>query len=100
PPPPRSFFYCSGDQVYIKFYQWLGWLFFLYYTFFIFFLYNKRRILLFIMAVCAGGGGLGAGVRVWETGGAGGGFSSITTIGIMFGQNMHPDSDLVFSDLY
>jgi len=28
------------------------------------------------------------------------GFASITTIGIMFGQNMHPDSDLVFSDLY
>ncbi|MNF19073.1 hypothetical protein D3C80_2235760 [compost metagenome] len=28
------------------------------------------------------------------------GFASITTIGIMFGQNMHPDGDLVFSDLY
>jgi hypothetical protein len=28
------------------------------------------------------------------------GFASITTIGIMFGQNLHPDQDLVFSDLY
>ena len=28
------------------------------------------------------------------------GFASITTIGIMFGQNLHPDQDLIFSDLY
>ncbi len=28
------------------------------------------------------------------------GFASITTIGIMFGQNLHPYQDLVFSDLY
>ncbi len=32
--------------------------------------------------------------------GAGVGFASITTIGIMFGQNLHPYQDLVFSDLY
>ena len=32
--------------------------------------------------------------------GDGVGFASITTIGIMFGQNMHPNSDTVFSDLY
>ncbi len=32
--------------------------------------------------------------------GAGVGFASITTLGIMFGQNMHPNQDLVFSDLY
>ena len=42
----------------------------------------------------------GARLHVMEKVGAGVGFSSITTIGIMFGQNMHPDSDLVFSDLY
>ena len=38
--------------------------------------------------------------KVMEKVGAGVGFASITTIGIMFGQNLHPDQDLVFSDLY
>jgi hypothetical protein len=42
----------------------------------------------------------GARLHVMEKVGAGVGFASITTIGIMFGQNMHPDGDLVFSDLY
>jgi hypothetical protein len=39
-------------------------------------------------------------LHVMEKVGAGVGFASITTIGIMFGQNLHPDQDLVFSDLY
>ncbi|MGR7054216.1 DUF2955 domain-containing protein, partial [Klebsiella aerogenes] len=39
-------------------------------------------------------------LHVMEKVGAGVGFASITTIGIMFGQNLHPNQDLVFSDLY
>lgn len=39
-------------------------------------------------------------LHVMEKVGAGVGFASITTIGIMFGQNLHPDQDLIFSDLY
>jgi hypothetical protein len=39
-------------------------------------------------------------LHVMEKVGAGVGFASITTIGIMFGQNLQPDGDLVFSDLY
>ncbi len=39
-------------------------------------------------------------LHVMEKVGAGVDFASITTIGIMFGQNLHPYQDLVFSDLY
>ena len=56
--------------------------------------------MLLMMPLIGLGLAFGARLHVMEKVGAGVGFASITTIGIMFGQNMHPDSDLVFSDLY
>ncbi|MGS6560352.1 hypothetical protein ACVGXH_00555, partial [Enterobacter intestinihominis] len=79
------------------FYKRLG---FMYIVVVKFIVYYHSSILVFIMRMMGVGVALGARLQFMEKGGAGGGFSSITTIGIMFGQNMHPDSDLVFSDLY
>ena len=63
-------------------------------------LYDHSSHMLLMMPLIGLGLAFGARLHVMEKVGAGVGFSSITTIGIMFGQNMHPDSDLVFSDLY
>jgi sensor histidine kinase YesM len=63
-------------------------------------LYDHSSHMLLMMPLIALGLAFGARLHVMEKVGAGVGFASITTIGIMFGQNMHPDGDLVFSDLY
>lgn len=63
-------------------------------------LYDHSSHMLLMMPLIGLGLAFGARLHVMEKVGAGVGFSSITTIGIMFGQNMHPDTDLVFSDLY
>ncbi|MGS6215633.1 hypothetical protein ACVGV8_00155, partial [Enterobacter intestinihominis] len=93
-----------GTRYINRFFLWWGVYFFynrvIYIVLFVFFVYYHTRYLLVMFPLWGGGVVLGPGVQVRERGGAGGGFSSITTIGIMFGQNMHPDSDLVFSDLY
>jgi len=63
-------------------------------------LYDHSSHMLLMMPLIGLGLAFGARLHVMEKVGAGVGFASITTIGIMFGQNMHPDGDLVFSDLY
>ncbi|MGS6464874.1 DUF2955 domain-containing protein, partial [Enterobacter intestinihominis] len=61
---------------------------FIYFVLFLFFVYYHCSILVLLLRVRGGGVAFGAPGHVRETGGAGGRFSSITTIGIMFGQNM------------
>lgn len=63
-------------------------------------LYNHSSHMLLMMPLIGLGLAFSARLHVMEKVGAGVGFSSVTTIGIMFGQNLHPDTDLVFSDLY
>ncbi|WP_024548853.1 DUF2955 domain-containing protein [Siccibacter turicensis] len=63
-------------------------------------LYNHSSHMLLMMPLIGLGLGFGARLHVMEKVGAGVGFASVTTIGIMFGQNLHPEQDLVFSDLY
>ena len=62
--------------------------------------YDFSNHMLLMMPLIGLGLAFSARLHVMEKVGAGVGFASITTIGIMFGQNLHPDSDLVFSDLY
>ena len=57
-------------------------------------------VLILMMPLIGLGLAFSARLHVMEKVGAGVGFASITTIGIMFGQNLHPYQDLVFSDLY
>lgn len=64
------------------------------------FLYDNSSHLLLLMPLIGLGLAFSARLHVMEKVGAGVGFASITTIGIMFGQNLHPEQDLVFSDLY
>jgi len=63
-------------------------------------LYDHSSHMLLMMPLIGLGLALSARLHVMEKVGAGVGFASITTIGIMFGQNLHPEQDLVFSDLY
>ena len=63
-------------------------------------LYDHSSHMLLMMPLICLGLGFGARLHTMEKVGAGVGFASITTLGIMFGQNMHPNQDLVFSDLY
>ncbi|MDQ4429456.1 DUF2955 domain-containing protein [Yokenella regensburgei] len=63
-------------------------------------LYDHSSHMLLMMPLIALGLAFSARLHVMEKVGAGVGFASITTIGIMFGQNMRPSQDLVFSDLY
>ena len=63
-------------------------------------LYDHSNHMLLMMPLICLGLGIGARLHTMEKVGAGVGFASITTLGIMFGQNMHPNQDLVFSDLY
>ncbi|MEO3740507.1 DUF2955 domain-containing protein [Kosakonia sp. WA-90] len=63
-------------------------------------LYNHSSHMLLMMPLIGLGLAFSARLHVMEKVGAGVGFASVTTIGIMFGQNLHPDTDLVFSDLY
>ena len=63
-------------------------------------LYDHSSHMVLMMPLIGLGLAFSARLHVMEKVGAGVGFSSITTIGIMFGQNMHPEQDLVFSDLY
>ncbi|MDI7047648.1 1,4-alpha-glucan branching protein, partial [Escherichia coli] len=63
-------------------------------------LYDHSSHMLLMMPLIGLGLAFVARLHVMAQVGAGVCFASITTIGIMFGQNMHPDSDLVFSDLY
>ncbi|HKS32584.1 MAG TPA: DUF2955 domain-containing protein [Enterobacteriaceae bacterium] len=62
--------------------------------------YDHSSHMVLMMPLIGLGLAYSARLHVMEKVGAGVGFSSITTIGIMFGQNMQPDQDLVFSDLY
>ena len=63
-------------------------------------IYDFSNHMLLMMPLIGLGLAFSARLHVMEKVGAGVGFASITTIGIMFGQNLHPDQDLVFSDLY
>lgn len=63
-------------------------------------LYDHSSHMVLMMPLIALGFAFSARLHVMEKVGAGVGFASITTLGIMFGQNLHPDTDLVFSDLY
>lgn len=63
-------------------------------------LYDHSSHMLLMMPLIGLGLAFSARLHVMEKVGAGVGFASITTIGIMFGQNLQPDGDLVFSDLY
>ncbi len=63
-------------------------------------LYDHSSHMLLMMPLICLGLGVGARLHTMEKVGAGVGFASISTLGIMFGQNMHPNQDLVFSDLY
>ncbi|MFP2467206.1 DUF2955 domain-containing protein [Pseudescherichia vulneris] len=63
-------------------------------------LYDHSSHMLLMMPLIGLGLAFSARLHVMEKVGAGVGFASITTIGIMFGQNLHPEQDLVFSDLY
>jgi len=62
--------------------------------------YDHSSHMVLMMPLIGLGLAYSARLHVMEKVGAGVGFSSITTIGIMFGQNLQPDRDLVFSDLY
>lgn len=62
--------------------------------------YDHSSHMVLMMPLIGLGLAYSARLHVMEKVGAGVGFSSITTIGIMFGQNLQPDQDLVFSDLY
>lgn len=63
-------------------------------------IYDFSNHMVLMMPLIGLGLAFSARLHVMEKVGAGVGFASITTIGIMFGQNLHPDQDLVFSDLY
>lgn len=63
-------------------------------------LYDHSSHMLLMMPLIGLGLAFSARLHVMEKVGAGVGFASITTIGIMFGQNLQPDGDLVFSDVY
>ncbi|SUQ58457.1 Uncharacterised protein [Raoultella terrigena] len=64
------------------------------------FLYDNSSYMLLIMPLVGSGLAFGVRLHVMEKVGAGVEFSCFTTIAIMFGQSLHPDSDLVFGDLY
>ncbi len=57
-------------------------------------LYNHSSHMLLMMPLIGLGLAFSARLHVMEKVGAGVGFASVTTIGIMFGQNLHPDTDL------
>ncbi|WP_072570406.1 DUF2955 domain-containing protein [Enterobacter sp. SA187] len=63
-------------------------------------LYDHSSHMLLMMPLIGLGMAFGARLHTMEKVGAGVGFASVTTLGIMFGQNMHPNQDLVFSDVY
>ncbi len=63
-------------------------------------LYDHSSHMILMMPLIGLGLAFSARMHVMEKVGAGVGFASITTIGIMFGQNLQPDQDLVFSDMY
>ncbi|VTN13714.1 Protein of uncharacterised function (DUF2955) [Raoultella terrigena] len=57
-------------------------------------IYDFSNHMVLMMPLIALGLAFSARLHVMEKVGAGVGFASITTIGIMFGQNLHPDQDL------
>jgi hypothetical protein len=63
-------------------------------------LYNHSDHMMLMMPLIGLGLAFSARLHVMEKVGAGVGFASITTVGIMFGQNLRPDQDLIFSDFY
>lgn len=63
-------------------------------------LYDNSSHMLLTMPLVGIGLAFGVRLHVMEKVGAGVGFSCFTTISIMFGQSLRPDSDLVFGDLY
>lgn len=63
-------------------------------------LYDNSSHMVLMMPLISIGLAFSARLHVMEKVGAGVGFASMTTLGIMFGQNLHPNQDLVFSDLY
>ncbi len=63
-------------------------------------LYDNSSYVMLVMPLVGLGLAFAARLHVMEKVGAGVGFASITTIGIMFGQNLQPDQDMVFSDIY
>lgn len=62
--------------------------------------YDHSSHIMLLMPLIGLGLAFSARLHVMERVGTGVGFSSITSIGIMFGQNLRAGQDLVFSDLY
>ncbi|ERK10134.1 MAG: DUF2955 domain-containing protein [Shewanella oncorhynchi] len=62
--------------------------------------YNFSNHMLLMMPLISIGLAFSARLHVMERVGSGLGFTSITTIGIMFGQNLRPDQDIIFSNFY
>jgi len=63
-------------------------------------LYNWSDTLLFIVPLLWIGTMIFSYMHVKESSGSGAGFGGLTTLGILFGQYLTPDSDLMFSVLY
>lgn len=63
-------------------------------------MYDFSRHLLLLLPLVSLALILAARVHVFEKVGSGVGFSILTTLGLIFGQYMHPNNDIVFSDLY
>jgi len=63
-------------------------------------MYDFSRHLLLLLPLVSLALLLAARIHVFEKVGSGVGFSILTTLGLIFGQYMHPNNDIVFSDLY
>ncbi|MFB9136982.1 DUF2955 domain-containing protein [Vibrio sp. AK197] len=64
------------------------------------FLYDWSGLLLFVVPLLWIGTMVFSYMHVKESSGSGAGFGGLTTLGILFGQYLAPDGDLVFSALY
>ncbi|SDH58664.1 Fusaric acid resistance protein-like [Vibrio xiamenensis] len=63
-------------------------------------MYNWSDLLLFVVPLLWIGSMIFSYMHVKESSGSGAGFGGLTTVGILFGQYLTPDGDLVFSALY
>lgn len=63
-------------------------------------IYDYSRHLLLLLPLISLGFLLAARIHLFEKVGSGVGFSILTTLGLIFGQYMHPNQDIVFSDVY
>ncbi|BDH45938.1 1,4-alpha-glucan-branching protein [Salmonella enterica subsp. enterica serovar Choleraesuis] len=63
-------------------------------------IYDYSNHLILMMPLISVGLIVAARIHVMEKVGAGVGFCILTTLGIMFGQYLHPNTDVVFTDMY